>query len=53
MKTSKNAVVIVCRDPGNLGASVKSRGRDKIDPEKTITREMSMVLSPPAQTDLS
>ena len=36
METSKNAAVIVCRLPGNLGASAKVRGRDKIDPEETI-----------------
>ena len=36
METSKNAAVIVCRVPGNLGALGKSRARDKIDPKKTI-----------------
>jgi len=43
METSKNAAVIVCRVPGNLGASGEVRGCDKIDSQKTITREMCMV----------
>jgi len=46
METSKNAAVIVCRVPGNLGAAAKVRESDKIDPERQFTHEMSMVYLP-------